>query len=93
MIGNSDFFLLESIWKNVYLQLLSYNRKTAFQRINDFNYCSKINSKPLKEGITAIAPWKNKYPEESLSYPIDLKLEIAVPDLLSLNTSRHFEQR
>ena len=26
--------------------------------MNDCNYCDEINSKPLKEGLTATAPWK-----------------------------------
>ena len=43
--------------------MLSYNRKTAFQRMDDCDCCGKINSKPLKKGMTATAPWKNKRPK------------------------------
>ena len=36
--------------------MLSYNRKTALQWMDDCDCCGKINSKPLKEGMTATAP-------------------------------------
>ena len=39
---------------SVYLQLFSYNRKSILQRMDDF--CEEINSKPLKEPVTATAP-------------------------------------
>ena len=31
--------------------------------MDDCNSCGKINSNPLKEGMTATAPWKNKQPK------------------------------
>ena len=31
--------------------------------MDDCNFCGKINSNPLKEGMTATAPWKSKKPE------------------------------
>ena len=49
IIGNSNLLLLDSIWKNVYLQLLSYCRKMVFQWTDDCNCCGEINSKPLKD--------------------------------------------